>query len=203
MIEIYWIYDYHLSCLYDSKKDKLRKLLRQSLIDKIQLRIKTTDLSLAYQWCEETSKIIFQEKGQCSVVINDFSEIAYSLGLGLHLGKMDAELSVLRKRFPKMEIGYTCHSIQDIFHACKHNCSYIGIGTIFPSRTKPKLKAQGFKLLAQARRRFSSKKIYPVGGIDEKNFRLIFDLGIYSCALSSLFFQDDYLEKAKMLKSYC
>lgn len=74
-----------------------------------------------------------------TVVINDDWELAAALGVGVHLGRNDAPVALVRARLGEQTlIGASCYA--DFALAKRQvaeGASYIAFGAVFPSPTKP------------------------------------------------------------------
>ena len=73
------------------------------------------------------------------VLINDNIALAEKLGIGVHLGQQDGDLSEATQSLaPNQIIGRTCHGDITLVKAAKNEgASYAAMGAIFASTTKP------------------------------------------------------------------
>ena len=198
-MNIYWIYDYQHQIKLDKNFEKLCYLIKNNFINSIQLRIKEQSQSITLDWAKQCSKLIKSIHPDFSIYMNDYADIAQELNLtGVHIGKSDIDIQTIKKDFPKLKIGYTCHNIQDIHFAQKQGIEYLGCGTVFSSPTKTKLIAQGINFIKQAMKQ-SSLIIFPIGGINKNNIEQLTAIGIRQVAISSAFFGKDFKEQAKAI----
>ena len=104
------------------------------------------------------------------LLINDDTELAARLGVGLHLGQEDGSLSAARALLgPQAIIGATCHaSLELAAQARQDGASYIAFGRFFNSQTKPGAPSATPELLQQARARFALP-ITAIGGVSLDN----------------------------------
>lgn len=74
-----------------------------------------------------------------AVVINDDISLAAKLGVGVHLGQKDGDISDAKKYLaPNQIIGRTCHGDIDLVKEAKNDgVSYAAMGAVFASATKP------------------------------------------------------------------
>jgi len=89
----------------------------------------------------------------------------------------------LRKINRKVKIIGSAHNIPEIYEKLMQGCDYIILSRIFKTSNKLKKGCLGttkFNLLTQN----FSHKFVALGGINEKNFRLLSLLDIYGCAMS-------------------
>ena len=94
-----------------------------------------------------------------------------------------SQFKQLRKINRKVKIIGSAHSIPEIHEKLTQGCEYIVLSRIFKTSSKFKkgfLGTTKFNLLS---RNFSNKFV-ALGGINEKNFRLLSLLNIHGCAMS-------------------
>ena len=94
-----------------------------------------------------------------------------------------SQFKQLRKINRKVKIIGSAHSIPEIHEKLTQGCEYIVLSRIFKTSSKFKkgfLGTTKFNLLS---RNFSNKFV-ALGGINEKNFRLLNLLNIHGCAMS-------------------
>ena len=198
-MKIYWIYDYHHQTKFDTNFKKLNYLIKNTLIDFIQLRIKEQPSQTTLLWIQQCSKLIKSIHPNFPIYVNDYPNIAQKLNLtGVHIGKNDPDIQTIKKLFPKLKIGYTCHNSEDVHFAQKQNIEYLGCGTVFSSPTKTHLVAQGIDFIKQTMEQ-SSLMIFPIGGINKNNIEQLIAIGTKQVAISSAFFNNDFKEQAKAI----
>lgn len=73
------------------------------------------------------------------VVINDDISLAAKLGVGVHLGQQDGDISVAKQCLAANQIiGRTCHGDVSLIEKAKTDgASYAAMGAVFASTTKP------------------------------------------------------------------
>ena len=89
---------------------------------------------------EEARQIVELAKAyNVPVVINDNIKLAAKLGVGVHLGQQDGEVTDAKHELqPNQVIGRTCHGkIELVEEAKNEGVSYAAMGAIFTSNTKP------------------------------------------------------------------
>ncbi len=94
-----------------------------------------------------------------------------------------SQFKQLRNINRKIKIIGSAHSIPEIHEKLMQGCEYIILSRIFKTSNKLKKGCLGttkFNLLTQN----FSHKFVALGGINEKNFRLLSLLDIYGCAMS-------------------
>ncbi len=103
-------------------------------------------------------------------IVNDRIDIALAVDAdGIHLGQEDIPTHIARELIGSEKIiGRSTHCLDDIKNAEKEGCDYIGIGPIFPSKTKNKLNPIGIDYFLEA----LNKTLLPafaIGGINSSN----------------------------------
>ena len=124
---------------------KLQVAFATGLIGLVQIRRKQVlqQPKGAEQLCSEAMQIIVLAKQyQVAVVINDDIALAAKLKVGVHLGQGDGEVDAARQLLaPNQIIGRTCHGdIELVKEAIEDGVSYVAMGAVFASLTKPHAK---------------------------------------------------------------
>jgi len=99
-----------------------------------------------------------------TVIVNDRVDVALATGAhGVHLGARDLPVASVRLLAPELLIGATCRSREDALAARAAGASYVGVGPVFASTTKPDLPAPlGVVGLAEVR---GVLPVIAIGGI--------------------------------------
>jgi thiamine-phosphate pyrophosphorylase len=99
-----------------------------------------------------------------TVIVNDRVDVALATGAhGVHLGARDLPVGSVRLLAPELLIGATCRSREDALAARAAGASYVGVGPVFASTTKPDLPAPlGVVGLAEVR---GVLPVIAIGGI--------------------------------------
>lgn len=121
---------------------KLEAALATGLIGLLQVRRKhvLAQEDGQQQLCTEAQQIVaLANKYDTAVVINDDIDLAARLGVGVHLGQQDGNISAAKQQLaPKQIIGRTCHGdIELVKEAFNDGADYAAMGAIFASTTKP------------------------------------------------------------------
>lgn len=134
----------------------------------IQYRDKSTDDARRRDEAE-TLRDLCQHYG-ADLIINDDTELAAQLGVGLHLGQEDGSVAAARALLgPQAIIGATCHaSLALAEQAMQSGATYLAFGRFFPSQTKPGAPQATPELLAMAKARVS-QPLVAIGGITHNN----------------------------------
>lgn len=160
--------------------------LLHQLLDKnvktIQLRIKNqvnTD-SLINEACQIVKEY------QTRLFINDHWEKAIKYGAyGVHLGQEDLQTANLKEiSRAKLRLGISIHNQEEAIKSAHIKPSYVAIGPIFKSPTKPKLKLFNQKLIPQIKELFNCPLV-AIGGINLSNVSQIISNEINGIAVMS------------------
>ncbi|WP_058368412.1 MULTISPECIES: thiamine phosphate synthase [unclassified Psychrobacter] len=91
-------------------------------------------------YAEAVKIVALAERYKVPVIINDDLALAAKLGVGVHLGQQDGAISEARQQLKTNQIiGRTCHGdVTLIKKAIYSGVTYIAMGAIFASSTKPK-----------------------------------------------------------------
>lgn len=159
----------------------LEELLSNCLTT-IQLRIKDTprpeDIHHAVKLARQYNTRLF---------INDYWQLAIEAGAyGVHLGQSDlAAVDWPKLSSSGLRLGISTHSYAELARAAAYHPSYIAIGTIYPSPSKPgllkTLGPKGFGRLA----RLSPAPVVAIGGMHPDNAAAILGEGASGIAVIS------------------
>jgi len=101
------------------------------------------------------------------LIINDRPDIAVAIGAqGVHLGQDDLPVETARRILgPDAIIGKSTHSIEQAMTGASEPVSYIAVGPVFATPTKPDYGQVGLELVRDVTSRVS-KPVVAIGGID-------------------------------------
>lgn len=104
--------------------------------DFIQLRDKNSSKKEVYEKALQLRELT--KKYDVPFVINDYVDVALAVDAdGVHLGQDDLPLQVARKILgPNKIIGISTHRIEEAREAQQNGADYIGVGPIFPTKSK-------------------------------------------------------------------
>ncbi|MBI4834298.1 MAG: thiamine phosphate synthase [Planctomycetes bacterium] len=136
--------------------------------DALQLREKSMpdnvllDMALNIRKLTMAHKVLF--------IVNDRVDIAHLANAdGVHLGDSDIPIRQARKILgPDKIIGATSHNIKEALEAQNEGADYISVGPMFPSPTKPHLKAEGLKYIKETAQKIKIPYV-AIGGINKTN----------------------------------
>jgi thiamine-phosphate pyrophosphorylase len=155
--------------------------------DCIQLRAKDIEDAKLFALAVEFVQIC-KEAGVLSV-INDRVDVAVASGAdGVHLGQNDLPVEQAGKlQLAPLIIGKSTHSLKQLRAACGEGPTYVGLGPVFATRTKPGAKAVGLDYVRQAGKILPDYGIgsVAIGGITVDNVEKVLAAGATSVAVCS------------------
>jgi thiamine-phosphate pyrophosphorylase len=142
----------------------------------IQLRQKDVDDRTLLAMAERLRR--WTERYGARLIINDRADVARVVGAdGVHVGQEDLPAAEIRRVVgPEALIGVSTHSLADLEKAILDGADYVGIGPVFPSRTKSFEKFPGLDFV-RAAVSATSLPAFCIGGITPKNIDEVFDAG--------------------------
>jgi len=104
-------------------------------------------------------------------IVNDDVELALKLEAdGIHVGQDDLAITEFRALAKDKIIGVSVHNEQEMAFAVQSGADYVGIGPIYPTKSKKDAKPPaGLVFLRKARSLYPQFPIVGIGGINEKN----------------------------------
>ncbi len=134
----------------------------------VQYRAKTLAPALR---AEQAARLVALCRAQgIPMIVNDDVELAFAIGAdGVHLGRADGDVRAARMRLPHAILGISCYADPARAEAAAAlGADYVGIGSVFPSRTKPGAARAALDCLGEARRR-GGLPVAAIGGITADN----------------------------------
>ena len=153
--------------------------------DCIQLRAKGIPDDRLFALAVEFAEIC-REMGALSI-INDRADIATAAGAdGVHLGQNDLPIAQVRRlQLSPLIIGKSTHSLDELERALPARPSYVSLGCIFPTPTKPKIDIAGFDYVRAGLSRLAETGVSHVGigGITLDNVEKVLAAGVERVAV--------------------
>jgi thiamine-phosphate pyrophosphorylase len=134
-------------------------------------------------------------------IVNDALDLALACGAdGVHLGRDDMDVAAARARWPHGVIGVSCYAQPEAARAARAaGASYVAIGSVFPSATKPGAVRAPLEAIGIARRA-GGLPVCAIGGITPVNARDAVAAGADMVAvISALFEAPDVADAARRL----
>jgi len=155
--------------------------------DCIQLRLKDVEDDEFFEIAGEFVKICRREN--VISIINDRADIAIAAGAdGVHLGQNDLQIEKVRPlQITPLIIGKTTHSQQQILATCSEMPTYVSIGPVFATSTKPELAPVGLDYVTTAVRTLEPSGVghVAIGGINLENIDSVLAAGAEKIAACS------------------
>jgi thiamine-phosphate pyrophosphorylase len=155
--------------------------------DCIQLRAKAVDDDRLFALALEFVKVC-KDAGVLSI-INDRVDIAVAAGAdGVHLGQNDIPIEQVRKlQLAPLIIGKSTHCLEQLHAACEELPTYVSLGPVFSTSTKPTAKPVGLDYVKQATEILGRTGIghVAIGGITLDNVEEVLNAGAKAIAVCS------------------
>jgi thiamine-phosphate pyrophosphorylase len=131
-------------------------------------------------------------KANLLMIVNDRVDIARLVDAdGVHLGQDDLSVAEARQILgPDRLVGVSTHTVEQVQAAVQAGADYIGIGPVFPSRTKAFDHFPGLEFVKAATSR-TSLPAFALGGITLENVADVTAAGARRVALSQAVIQAD------------
>ena len=156
-------------------------------VDCLQLRAKDIDADKYFAIACEFVKMC-KDDGVISI-INDWADIAIASGAdGVHLGQNDLPIEQARKlQMMPMIFGKSTHSLTQLNAAVAKLPTYVSLGPVFATPTKPEAKPVGLDYVKQALPILTDTGVghVAIGGITESNIDAVLAAGARTIAVSS------------------
>ncbi len=163
--------------------EAVEKIIRGGA-DILQLRYKGEDVKEFLR----TARLIrnLTDGRKTLFIVNDKPDIARLINAdGVHLGEKDLPPEEARKLLPSGKIvGSTAHSLEEARKAEAAGADYIGLGTIFPTRTKKGTSPRGVEFIREVLPNISVP-VFVLGGITLDNLRKVIQAGATRVAVAS------------------
>lgn len=153
-----------------------------------------------YQMAIEIKEIT--DRYEIPLIINNRMDIALAAGAaGVHIGQKDLPLPAVRRSLGKDKcIGVSVTSVEEALEAEKGGADYLGVGAMFPTRTKKDAVLVSFKTL-RAIRQAVRIPVVAIGGINRENAGRFREMGVDGIAsISAVLARTDIARAARELK---
>lgn len=189
--------------------EELTKIIAQSVsggVSIVQLREKNNS-SLSFYEKASALKQLLNELS-IPLIINDRVDIALAVGAdGIHIGQDDLPLPVVKKMVPEdMIVGVSVSTLEEALEAERNGADYIGVGSVFPTKTKQDATLMALEDLGEICRGVSIPAV-AIGGITADNISALSDSGLSGTAVVSAIMNADNPKTAsesllKIIKDY-
>ncbi len=118
------------------------------------------------------------------LIVNDRIEVAALCGAdGVHLGQGDIPPTQARRFLgPDALIGLSTHAIEEARNAAEEGADYIGVGPIFPTRTKEHRHAVGLGYISDAMRA-TDLPAFAIGSVNRETIDAVLEAGATRVAI--------------------
>ncbi|MGW6298950.1 thiamine phosphate synthase [Peribacillus butanolivorans] len=167
--------------------EDLTKIIAEAVsggVSIVQLREKNNS-SLSFYKKASALKQLLHELS-IPLIINDRVDIALAVGAdGVHIGQDDLPLSVIKQLVPdNMIIGVSVSTLEEAIEAEQNGADYIGVGSIFPTKTKQDATLMANGVLEKICRSISIPAV-AIGGITAENISSLSESGVSGTAVVS------------------
>lgn len=130
-------------------------------------------------------------------IVNDDIELALKIDAdGFHVGQDDVTITEFRTLAKDKIVGVSVHNEQELAQAVRSGADYVGIGPIYPTKSKHDAKPPaGLYFLSAARTKYPDFPIVGIGGIDEHNVRKVRVSGADGVAVISVICESTDLKR--------
>ena len=161
----------------------------------VQLREKALDDAAFLREARELRALCRQY--QVPFIVNDNVEIALACGAdGVHVGQKDMAAGEVRRRIGDgMILGVSAHTVEEAREAARNGADYLGVGAVFPTRTKTdvsRMPNETLRAICDA----VDLPVVAIGGIDRSNIGGLAGSGVDGVAVVSAIFSADDIEAA-------
>jgi thiamine-phosphate pyrophosphorylase len=173
--------------------EELTKIIAQSVsggVSIVQLREKNNS-SLSFYEKASALKQLLNELS-IPLIINDRVDIALAVGAdGIHIGQDDLPLPVVKKMVPEdMIVGVSVSTLEEALEAERNGADYIGVGSVFPTKTKQDATLMALEDLGEICRGVSIPAV-AIGGITADNMSALSNSGLSGTAVVSAIMNAD------------
>jgi thiamine-phosphate pyrophosphorylase len=104
-------------------------------------------------------------------IVNDDVDLAIALDAdGVHIGQEDESAERVREKIGDKILGVSVHNLEEARKAIAQGADYIGVGPVFPTKTKEDAKeVQGTSLILSLRKNGIQIPMVGIGGINAEN----------------------------------
>ncbi|MGE6609281.1 thiamine phosphate synthase [Peribacillus sp. NPDC076916] len=167
--------------------EKLTEIIAESVsggVSIVQLREKNNS-SLSFYKKASALKQLLNELS-IPLIINDRVDIALAVGAdGIHIGQDDLPLTVVKQMVPEdMIVGVSVSTLEEAHEAERNGADYIGVGSVFPTKTKQDATLMAIGDLEEICRSVSIPAV-AIGGITADNISALSDSRLSGTAVVS------------------
>ncbi|MFE4813145.1 thiamine phosphate synthase [Peribacillus simplex] len=178
--------------------EELTKIIAESVsggVSIVQLREKNNS-SLSFYKKASALKQLLNELS-IPFIINDRVDIALAVAAdGIHIGQDDLPLTVVKQMVSEdMIVGVSVSTLEEALEAERNGADYIGVGSVFPTKTKQDATLMAIGDLEEICRSVSIPAV-AIGGITADNISILSDSGLSGTAVVSAIMNADSPKRA-------
>ncbi len=171
---------------------ELTRALVAGGVDIIQVRAK--DLSHGERVALALN--VISAAGAVPVIVNDDIDAAFESGAaGVHLGQEDWAATPPHRLAGMGIVGISTHSLEQALRAERDGADYIGVGPVFATGTKPRVKPVGLELVREVAAKVAVP-FFAIGGITLGNLGEVLAAGATRVAVVSAILKAPDVAKA-------
>ncbi|AJS57326.1 thiamine phosphate synthase [Paenibacillus sp. IHBB 10380] len=139
------------------------------------------------------------QKYHIPFIVNDDIDLAIAVNAdGVHVGQEDEPASSIRERIGSHKIiGVSAHTLEEAQQAIKDGAHYLGVGPIFPTRSKDDAReVLGTTLLHELRQQGISIPLVGIGGISIDNAASVIAAGADGVSVISAIASSNSIKEA-------
>lgn len=184
--------------LHSYDVEKVTKTLAENGATMIQLRIQSLTDCDFLRFARRIRGAIKEKT--VKFVVNNRADIAAACGAdGVHLGKDDLPIREARKILGGMSIiGASARNVKDAKRAEKEGADYLGVGAVYPTKTKTDAGRCEIKMLRSICNAVKIPVI-GIGGVNAGNYKTILRAGASGIAVASFVFGGDIKKRLRSL----
>lgn len=178
-------------------KDMIR-ILENNGVTMIQLRIKTL-ADRKFINAATMIKNTLRKKGTRFIINNRIDIVLACRAHGVHLGQEDMPVKRARGILGgNYIIGISARTIKEAKKAERDGADYIGVGSVFKTKTKSDARICGLSVLKAICEK-TEIPVVGIGGITDKNYRQVLSAGAAGIAVSSYLFEGNLRNNIRAL----
>ncbi len=159
----------------------------------IQMRIKNTSTKEMVEVGKNIRKIT--EDYDALFFVNDRVDVALTINAdGVHLGSDDMPVSLAKEIASNLIIGASAYSFEKAVELEKE-ADYLGVGSIFPTKTKDNVKVIGVEGLRKIAEHINIP-IVAIGGINHRNVEKVLKTGVDGVSVISAILKAQSMKEA-------
>lgn len=199
-------YDYSIYLVTDRTRMRTMTLceaVEQAVLGGCTMvQLRESDISSLDFYCLAKEVKQITDRYKVPLIINNRIDIALSVeATGVHVGQNDIPAFAVRKIIgPSRLLGVSVSSLQEARQAQKDGADYLGVGAMFPTKTKKDAKLVPMDELRAIRQEIEIP-IVVIGGINKENATEFSALGVDGLAVvSAIIAQSDIRRATAELK---